>query len=75
MPDPIKRAVQESAEGRCEFVAENGRRCADNRHAAEQMYGRAFMDRVRRDRQEARAFAPPAATPPASPSSRQQSFF
>jgi hypothetical protein len=111
IPDGIKRAVYERAQGRCEFVAEDGRRCMEtggleydhvdgfarthvhtidgirivcrchNLHAAEQMYGRVFMDRMRRDRTEAAASArlvavgtasPPVARPGASP---QQSLF
>ena len=88
IPDAIKRAVYERAQGRCEFVAENGHRCSEtgglefdhlegfarthihsvdgirlvcrrhNVHAAEQLYGRAYMDRVRREVMEARASAP-----------------
>src|SRR3954451_8876142 len=83
IPDAIKRAVYERAQGCCEFVGDDGRRCTErggleldhvegfarthvhsvdgirllclphNRHAAEQMYGRTFMDRVRRERNEA----------------------
>ena len=99
IPDGMKRAVYERAGGRCEFVAENGRRCGEtgglefdhldgfarthvhsvhdlrllccthNRYAAEQMYGRAFMDRVRRERQEAKASVPRPTTFPSSPAS------
>jgi hypothetical protein len=88
IPAAIRRAVYERAEGRCEFVDEEGRRCSEtgglefdhlegfarthvhdvdtirlachghNRHAADQMYGRAFMDRVRRERGESSS-APP----------------
>ena len=77
IPDAIKREVFERDSGRCTFVDERGRRCAQtgalefdhrdgfartrlhradrirllcrahNQHAAEQMYGRAFMERAR----------------------------
>src|SRR3954463_15519068 len=83
IPDAIKRAVYERAQGGCEFVGDDGRRCSEtggleldhiegfarthvhsvegirllchvhNLLAAEQMYGRAFMDRVRRERKDA----------------------
>jgi len=92
IPAAIRRVVYERAEGRCEFVDEEGRRCSEtgglefdhvdgfarthvhdvdsirlschahNLHAAEQMYGRAFMDRVRRERKEARASTPTPVT-------------
>ncbi|MFL5443567.1 MAG: hypothetical protein ACJ78W_03580, partial [Myxococcales bacterium] len=97
IPDAIKRAVYERAQGCCEFVADNGRKCSEtggleldhvegfarthvhsvegirllchvhNLLAAEQMYGRAFMDRVRRELAEARASAArktPLSSPP-----------
>ncbi|MFL5290108.1 MAG: HNH endonuclease [Myxococcales bacterium] len=97
IPDAIKRAVYERAQGRCEFVGDDGRRCSEtggleldhvegfarthvhsvegirllchvhNLLAAEQMYGRAFMDRVRRELAEARASAArktPLSSPP-----------
>ena len=97
IPDAIKRAVYERAEGRCEFVDESGRRCTEtgglefdhlegfarthihsvdgirlvcrghNVHAAEQLYGRAYMDRVRREVMEARASAPRNTPPPSLP--------
>ncbi len=77
IPDAIRREVFERDGGRCTFVDERGRRCAEtgalefdhrdgfarthlhradrirllcrahNQHAAEQMYGRAFMERAR----------------------------
>ena len=77
IPDATKRAVFERDGGRCTFVDEHGRRCAEtgglefdhldgfarthlhrpdrirllcrahNQHAAERMYGRAFMERAR----------------------------
>jgi hypothetical protein len=77
IPDAIKREVFERDDGRCTFVDEQGRRCAEtgalefdhrdgfartrlhradrirllcgahNQYAAEQMYGRAFMERAR----------------------------
>ena len=77
IPDAIKREVFERDGGRCTFLDERGRRCAEtgalefdhqdgfarthlhradrirllcsahNQHAAEQMYGRAFMERAR----------------------------
>jgi len=82
IPAPIRRAVFERDRGRCTFVDETGRRCAEtsglefdhidgfartrrhevhrirllcrahNNHAAEQMYGRAFMERARASRNE-----------------------
>src|SRR3954470_9601679 len=82
IPDAIKRAVYERAQGGCEFVGDDGRRCGEtggleldhvegfarthvhsvegirllchvhNLLAAEQMYGRAFMDRVRKEATE-----------------------
>src|SRR4051812_39320126 len=94
IPDAIKRAVYERAEGRCEFVDESGRRCTEtggvefdhlegfarthihsvdairvlcrghNVHAAEQLYGRAYMERVRTDVRETRASAPTTALSP-----------
>jgi hypothetical protein len=97
IPDAIKRAVYERAEGRCEFVDESGRRCTGtgglefdhlegfarthvhsvegmrllcrghNVHAAEQLYGRAYLERVRREVREARAFAPPNTPLPSLP--------
>src|SRR4051794_40212203 len=93
IPAPIRRAVYQRAGGRCEFVDENGRRCAEtgcleydhvdgfarthvhsvdvvrllcrghNAHAAEQLYGRVYMERVRREMVEARAAAPREAAP------------
>jgi len=111
IPAAIRRAVYERAEGRCEFVDEEGRRCSEtgglefdhldgfarthvhdvdtmrlacrvhNRHAADQMYGRALMDRLRRERGERRSSAPPriAASVPVRAASgtpiRQQSLF
>jgi hypothetical protein len=83
IPDAIKRAVYERAQGCCEFVGDEGRRCSEtggleldhvegfarthvhsvegirllchvhNLFAAEHMYGRAFLDRVRRERKDA----------------------
>src|SRR5712691_10779642 len=77
IPNAIKREVFERDGGRCTFVDERGRRCAEtgalefdhrdgfartrlhradrirllcrahNQHAADQMYGRAFMERAR----------------------------
>ncbi|MFL5412054.1 MAG: HNH endonuclease [Myxococcales bacterium] len=97
VPDAIKRAVYERAQGCCEFVGDEGRRCSEtggleldhidgfarthvhsvegirllchvhNLLAAEQMYGRAFLDRVRRELAEARASAArktPLSSPP-----------
>ena len=97
VPDAIKRAVYERAQGCCEFVGDDCRRCIEtggleldhvegfarthvhsvegirllchvhNLLAAEQMYGRAFLDRVRRELGEARASAPretPVSPPP-----------
>ena len=51
-----------------------------NRHAAEQMYGRAFLDRIRSDRKESRAAASTPMTAPAPALARpgasgQQSLF
>jgi len=84
VPAPVRRAVYQRAGGRCEFVDENGRRCAErgcleydhvdgfarihthsvdairlvcrchNVHSAEQLYGRVYMERVRREVIEAR---------------------
>jgi hypothetical protein len=100
IPDAIKRAVYERAEGRCEFVDESGRRCIEmgalefdhidgfarthihsvdsirvtcrghNLHAAEQLYGRAYMERVHRqirEIREARASAPAKTALPTIP--------
>src|SRR4051812_24968894 len=97
IPAQIRRAVYRRAGSRCEFVDENGRRCAEtgcleydhvdgfarthvhsvdtirllcrghNAHAAEQLYGRVYMERVRREIVEARAAAPQKAAPPSVP--------
>jgi hypothetical protein len=112
IPNAIKRAVYERAQGRCEYVDESGRRCSEtgglefdhidgyartrihsvdgirlacrghNLHAAEQLYGRAYVDRVRRERVEARAATPQTRTEPVVPisvarpgASSQQSLF
>jgi hypothetical protein len=111
IPDLIKRAVYERAQGRCEFLAEDGRRCTEtgrleldhidgfarthvhsvdrirllcrghNVHAAEQLYGRVFMDRVRTERIEAATAARRVAVAPALPpvarpgTSAQQALF
>ena len=88
IPAPIRRAVYQRAGGRCEFVDEKGRRCAErgclesdhvdgfartrmhsvdvvrllcrghNAHAAEQLYGRVYMERVRREIVQAQPSAP-----------------
>jgi hypothetical protein len=101
IPDAIKRAVYERAEGRCEFVDEIGRRCtgtgglefdhlegfarthvhsvegirlvcrSHNVHAAEQLYGRAYIERVRREVIEARAAAPGKTPVPSIPDTRR----
>src|SRR5947209_5190291 len=94
IPAPIRRAVYQRAGGRCEFVDENGRRCAEtgrleydhvdgfarthihsveairlvcgghNAHAADQLYGRVYMERVRREVVQAQASAPREMAPP-----------
>ena len=95
IPAEVRRAVyQRRAGGRCEFVDEKGRRCAErgcleydhvdgfartrmhsvdvvrllcrghNAHAAEQLYGRVYMERVRREIVQARASAPREMAPP-----------
>jgi hypothetical protein len=53
---------------------------AHNQHAADQLYGRVFMERLRESRKEAKATtrAPEAITrerPPCPGASRQQSLF
>ena len=101
IPDAIKRAVYQRAEGRCELVDESGRRCTEtgglefdhldgyarthvhsvegirllcrghNVHAAEQLYGRAYMERLRREIIEARASAPRTTPLPSVPDRRR----
>jgi 5-methylcytosine-specific restriction endonuclease McrA len=114
IPAAMKREVYARDEGRCAFVAEDGRRCcetgglefdhidglaqthvhdvkrirltcrAHNQHAAEQLYGRVFMERLRESRRQEkvdrcppgpRRLATEIASPGCPGADRQQSLF